>query len=93
LEVLGAVALLVPKLAATAASMLFVIMLGALVTHVRHGETGRVPEVLILALLLGVVVHLRRRDALGRAAVRHLEANQPQGPSSLPPSYDQPSAG
>jgi putative oxidoreductase len=75
-EVLGAVALLVPRLAAPSASMLLAIMLGALVTHVRYGETGRVPEVAILAVLLGCVIYLRRREVDHR--LRAFAARRPE---------------
>jgi uncharacterized membrane protein YphA (DoxX/SURF4 family) len=57
LEVFGALGLLVPPLAPLAAFGLALTMLGAIVTHVRLGETDRlaVPAIL-LALALWVAV-------------------------------------
>src|SRR5262245_11562616 len=54
-EVLGGLALLVPRFAAPASLMLIVIMIGAGLTHLLHGEERRLPEILVLSLLLGVV--------------------------------------
>src|SRR5713226_346609 len=38
IEVAGAVGLLIPRVAGSAASVLLVVMVGALCTHLRHGE-------------------------------------------------------
>ncbi len=50
-EVVGAIALLIPTLTPFAASGLVVIMIGAVVTHVRRKETGMVFPPLVLLFL------------------------------------------
>lgn len=59
LEVLGAIALLVPRFAGRAAVGLFVIMLGAFLTHLIHGEGLAVVRPLIVIVLLVAVLWLR----------------------------------
>jgi putative oxidoreductase len=59
LEVILAVALLVPRLAAPAALMLIVIMIGAGVTHALHQELHRLPQILVMSVLLGVIAYAR----------------------------------
>lgn len=59
-EVLGAIGLLIPRLASLAALGLIVIMLGAVYTHISHGEYSMAPVPLVVLLLLGVVAYLRR---------------------------------
>ncbi len=58
-EVLGAVGLLIPRLAGLASVGLILIMIGALFTHLTHGEMGMAMIPLIVMILLGVVVYLR----------------------------------
>jgi uncharacterized membrane protein YphA (DoxX/SURF4 family) len=51
LEVVGAIGLLVPALTSVAAAGLVVIMIGAVVTHVRRKEIGMIfPPLVLLAL-------------------------------------------
>lgn len=50
-EVVGAIGLLIPTLTPFAASGLVVIMIGAVVTHVRRKETGMVFPALVLLML------------------------------------------
>lgn len=54
-EVLGAVGLLVPRLAALAAAGLSIIMVGAFFTHATHHEfTHAITPLVLLALLIAV---------------------------------------
>lgn len=59
-EVLGALALLIPRTAAYSAAVLIVVMIGATITHALHSEAFRVPITLVLAILLGIVAYARR---------------------------------
>ncbi len=61
-ELSGAIGLWIPRLAFWAALGLIVIMLGAIYTHVTHGEAMFAP--LVAALLLGFVAWARRGTAL-----------------------------
>lgn len=58
-EVLGAIGLLIPRLAGLAAVGLILLMGGALFTHLTHNEMGMALMPLMVMLLLGVVVYLR----------------------------------
>jgi putative oxidoreductase len=65
LEALGGLMLLVPRLTSYAAGMLGIIMIGASLTHVVHGESARVfPPLIYLALL--ATVGVARRHAAAR---------------------------
>ena len=66
LEVVGALALLVPRTASPAALLLIVIMIGAGFTHALHNEMERLPQVLVMSALLGVVAYARWPDMIGR---------------------------
>ncbi len=55
-ETLGAIGLLIPRTAAYAALGLVVIMLGAMYTHLAHGQGNRVIWNLVYVLLLGLIV-------------------------------------
>ena len=70
IEVVGAILLLIPVLAAYGASVLAVIMIGASVTHLVNDEMSRVLFTLILCGLLVAVGYLRRPAFLrsGQAA-------------------------
>jgi putative oxidoreductase len=60
-EILGAIGLLVPRLRFWAASGLLIIMLGAVSTHVRAGDTpDKVAPAAIALLLLALVAWLTR---------------------------------
>lgn len=65
LEVLFGLALLVPKAAGIGAAGLIVIMMGAVGTHVLHGEPFWGP--LVFGLLLSVVAYVRRPPFLQKA--------------------------
>jgi|SRR5215813_9044812 len=60
LEMLGAVGLLIPRLAGYAAAGLIVIMMGAATTHLINGEGLQVLRPLILIVFLVLVIYLRR---------------------------------
>jgi len=66
IEVAAGLALLVPRLASSASLVLIVIMIGAGATHVMHGETRRLPQIVVMLLLLSVVAYGRWRQALWR---------------------------
>jgi uncharacterized membrane protein YphA (DoxX/SURF4 family) len=65
-EVACAVALLVPRTASFAALTLIVIMMGAGLTHLMHGEQQRLPQIAIMSLLLAAVAYGRWHEAIGR---------------------------
>jgi len=58
-EVLGAVGLLIPRLAGLAAVGLILIMGGAVFTHLTHHEMGMAIVPLMVLIFLGVIVYLR----------------------------------
>ena len=60
LEFLGAIGLLIPRVAGYAASGLIVIMIGATLTHLVNGEGLQILRPLIFMLLLAAIVYLRR---------------------------------
>lgn len=57
LEVLGALGVLIPRLAAYAAGGLILIMIGAVLTHLVHGEA---PWPLLHIALLSLILYARR---------------------------------
>ena len=59
-ELLGAVTLLIPRVAAYGASALVVIMIGASLTHLLHAEYPRVVLTGTLMILLALVALARR---------------------------------
>ena len=63
-EVLGAIALLIPRLAFWSACGLFIIMLGAAHAHLTHDEASHLPVVVIALVLLFFVASVRRKQAL-----------------------------
>ena len=58
-ELLGAVLLLIPRLAKFGAVMLIVVMVGATATHLIHRER-QIMTTVILATLLAIVLYMRR---------------------------------
>jgi len=78
LEVAGAVCLLVPRSSAYGAALLMVVMTGAALTHLAHGEMRQLSAPLVFLVLLALVAWLRRRSALppsgGRSAVAEPQA-------------------
>jgi uncharacterized membrane protein YphA (DoxX/SURF4 family) len=65
-EVLAGLALLIPRIAAPAALVLIVIMIGAGATHVLHAEQRRLPQIVIMSLLLALVAYGRWSTAIWR---------------------------
>jgi uncharacterized membrane protein YphA (DoxX/SURF4 family) len=63
-ELLGAIALLIPRLAFWSASGLFIIMLGAAHAHLTHDEASHLPVVIVAIVLLALVASARRKQAL-----------------------------
>lgn len=63
-EVLGGIALLIPRLAFWSACGLFIIMLGAAHAHLTHDEASHLPVVIVALVLLVVVASVRRKQAL-----------------------------
>jgi uncharacterized membrane protein YphA (DoxX/SURF4 family) len=64
MEVGGAIALLVPRLAGFAAALLCGTMVGAALTHLAHGETTAAPVPLVLLALVALVGYARRAPVL-----------------------------
>lgn len=64
LELLGAIGLLIPRLASYAASGLIIIMIGATLTHILNGEGIQVLRPLIFMLALGAVIFVRKSQTL-----------------------------
>jgi uncharacterized membrane protein YphA (DoxX/SURF4 family) len=60
LELLGAIGLLIPWTAGYAAAGLFILMIGAALTHLINGEGLQVLRPLIFMVFLGLIVYLRR---------------------------------
>lgn len=63
-ELLGGIALLIPRLAFWSAAGLFIIMLGALHAHLTHDESSNAVVPLVVALLLAFIGYVRRPQAL-----------------------------
>src|SRR5690242_17677090 len=61
-ETLGAVGLLIPRLAALAAAGLSVIMIGAVYTLVAHHMIKELPVPIVVFILLMLVIFLRRKE-------------------------------
>ena len=59
LEVLGAIGLFIPRLAGLAATGLILLMVGALFTHLIHGEYGMALMPVAVMAMLAVVAYLR----------------------------------
>ena len=55
-ELAGAAMLLVPHVARRAAAGLGIVMVGAIATHLRHGEWLAALVPLVLVVLLGIIV-------------------------------------
>jgi putative oxidoreductase len=61
-ETLGAIGLLIPRLAALAAAGLSVIMIGAVYTLVRVHQLNQLPVPIVVFFLLMLVIYLRRKE-------------------------------
>jgi putative oxidoreductase len=68
LELAGAVFVLIPRFAVVGAGLLSAIMVGAIVSHLTHGQTGVIVVPLVLLALSMLVGRLRSRS--GSKAVR-----------------------
>ena len=67
-ETLGAIGLLIPRLAALAAAGLSGIMIGAVYTLVTHHLTKELPVPILVFCLLMLVIFLRRKEGRGVSA-------------------------
>jgi uncharacterized membrane protein YphA (DoxX/SURF4 family) len=67
-ETLGAIGLLIPRLAALAAAGLCGIMIGAVYTLVTHHLAKQLPVPIVVFILLMVVIFLRRKEAAAQPA-------------------------
>jgi putative oxidoreductase len=67
-ETLGAIGLLIPRLAALAAAGLSVIMIGAVYTLVTHHLSKQLPVPIVVFILLMLVIFLRRKEGRGVSA-------------------------
>lgn len=67
-ETLGAIGLLIPRLAALAAAGLSVIMVGAIYTLVNHHLYKELPFPIVTLILLIGVISMRRKEARGSLA-------------------------
>jgi hypothetical protein len=80
-EFLGAVSLLIPRLAGYSAAALGVVMIGALVTQLVHrGSVTEVLVPLVFLLLLSVVAYARRPGFLRRARGSRLRQADDEAP-------------
>jgi putative oxidoreductase len=60
-EVVAGLALLVPRSAPHAALVLIVVMIGAGLTHILHGEHQRLIQIILMSTLLAIVAWRRAR--------------------------------
>lgn len=67
-ETLGAIGLLIPRLAALAAAGLCGIMIGAVYTLVTHHLSKELPVPIVVFILLMLVIFLRRKEGRGMGA-------------------------
>ncbi|HLK08915.1 MAG TPA: DoxX family protein [Candidatus Angelobacter sp.] len=67
-ETLGAIGLLIRRLAALAAAGLCGIMIGAVYTLVAHHMNNQLPTPIIVFILLILVIFLRRKESRGVSA-------------------------
>jgi len=68
LELLGAIGLLIPRVAGYAAAGLILLMIGAAATHLINGEGLQVLRPLIFIVFLALVVYMRRPWASKQSA-------------------------
>jgi putative oxidoreductase len=78
IEVVAGLALLVPRLAAAASLVLIVIMIGAGLTHALHDELQRLPQIVIMSLMLAAVAYGRLSEAVWPRKIRPL-VSRPRG--------------
>ncbi len=70
LELLGGIGLLIPRTTFYAAAGLILVMIGAAVTHITHGEAAMLPMPVIPLLLLAAVAYLRSPWGAKQSAMR-----------------------
>jgi putative oxidoreductase len=70
IEVAAGVGLLIPRTAAFSALTLLVVMAGAGITHLVHGEMQRLPQIVVIMALSSVVAYARRRPLGAPRTVR-----------------------
>ena len=63
LEAVGGIALFVPRLTTYAALMLIAMMIGAVLTHLFHGEPHRITGPLVYLAVVALTGWLRRKSA------------------------------
>jgi uncharacterized membrane protein YphA (DoxX/SURF4 family) len=63
IEVIGGIALLVPRVASASALVLMCVMIGAAATQLWNGSRNGVGEI-VFALLLGLLAWIRRHDRM-----------------------------
>ena len=68
LELVGAIGLLIPRIAGYAAAGLILLMIGAALTNLIHGDGLQVLRPLIFMVFLALVVYLRRPWASKQSA-------------------------
>lgn len=64
LEVAGGIGLLIPRLAGLAAAGLIPIMIGALFTHLSHGEMDMAPVPFVVLAILAMIAYVRNPLAI-----------------------------
>ncbi|MBX3295791.1 MAG: DoxX family protein [Acidobacteria bacterium] len=64
LEVAGGLGLLIPRLAGLAAAGLIPVMIGALFTHLSHGEMDMAPVPFVVLIVLAVIAYVRNPLAM-----------------------------
>lgn len=62
-ELVGAILLLIPRLARFGALILMAVMIGAAATHVLHREQQVITTVILMALLV-IILYVRRQTAI-----------------------------
>ncbi|HEY1526040.1 MAG TPA: DoxX family protein [Candidatus Angelobacter sp.] len=67
-ETLGAIGLLIPRLAALAAAGLSIIMVGAVYTLIKVHMSNQLAIPIVVFILLMLVISLRRKEAKGASA-------------------------
>jgi len=67
-ETLGAIGLLIPRLAALAAAGLSIIMVGAVYTLIKVHMNNQLPIPILVFILLMLVIFLRRKEGRGVSA-------------------------
>ncbi len=71
IEIAGAVLVLVPRFAYIGAAALVCVMVGALLSHLTHGQAGMIGAPLVLLILAAVVGTLRGWGQASRLMVRN----------------------